>query len=338
MLDIFAKNRLAFVSIFLILGLAYYSNYLQDSERKKIQNWADLNKLVLTKENASINEFKMEFNQSEWNFLRSKLNNLRQFKALNEKHVKRNEIGFDPEYAAELVTYWANSFNWSKNIQYINKYPQFKLTINNGITLHYLRVVTNQNETKRPIQLMLINGWPDVFYNFNKMIDFMNLNSNASYDIVVPSIPGFGHSTPLDKLIDSVQTSEYFDALMRFISDNEKIEYFVHGEGWGSTIATCMAKMYPRRVKGIHITMPIIAPNLRTLFLAVLAQFSPSLILSAEERTLSSSFDKPNFFSNILTKTGYFHYQATRPDTISHGKLFFKLIRVKFLKAILKKD
>ena len=323
MLEIFAKKKLTFVSVFLILGLAVYLNYQGDRERKEIENWAELNKLVLTKENATVNEFKVEFNQSEWDFLKSKLDNTRHFRALNEKHVKRNEIGFDPEYAAELVTYWANSFNWTQIIKYINKYPQFKLTINSETTLHYLRVVTNQNVTKKPIQLLLINGWPDVFYNFNKMIDSLILNSNASYDIVVPSIPGFGYSTPLDKLIDSVETAQYFDALMRFVNKDENTQYFIHGEGWGSTIATCMAKMYPSRVKGIHITMPIIPTNYKTVLLAVLAQFVPSLVLSTEERSLSSSFDKPNFFSNIITKTGYFHYQATRPDTISHGKLFF---------------
>ena len=47
--------------------------------------------------------------------------------------------------------------------------------------------------------------------------------------IIVPSIPGFGYSTPLTKTIDAAETAQYFDALMRFIHNDQDCEYFIHG-------------------------------------------------------------------------------------------------------------
>lgn len=230
MLKTFAKNKVTLSFILLMLGLAIYFSYLEDYNRKAIENWSKQNKIILTMENTSLHDFKVEFNQTEWNILQSKLKNVRHFKALDEKHMKRNEIGFDPEYAAEMVTYWKNEFNWTKHIESINKFPQYKIKINNEITLHFVRTVTNKNnETKTTIKLLLVNGWPDVFYHFNKMIDYIALNSNVSFDIIVPSIPGFGLSTPLYKSIDSVETAQYFDALLRFVNNDENTEYFVHG-------------------------------------------------------------------------------------------------------------
>lgn len=79
--------------------------------------------------------------------------------------------------------------------------------------------------------------------------------------------------------------------------------------------------MYPSRIKGIHLTMPIIEPNLISIVQAIISQFYSKLILTEEElkANMSAGFDKPNFFLDIIKKTGYLHYQATRPDTLAHG-------------------
>ena len=55
-----------------------------------------------------------------------------------------------------------------------------------------------------------------------------------------------GYSTPLKKPFDFIDTAQYFDALMRFVH-NENVQYFIHGEDWGSIIATALAQLYPNR-------------------------------------------------------------------------------------------
>ncbi len=62
------------------------------------------------------------------------------------------------------------------------------------------------------------------------MIEFIEkIFDKQSFDIVVPSLPGYGYSTPLTKNADQLDTAQYFDALMRFIHDDPNCRYFVHG-------------------------------------------------------------------------------------------------------------
>ena len=74
------------------------------------------------------------------------------------------------------------------------------------------------------------------------------------------------------------------------------------GEDWGSVITTYLAKMYPSRVQGIHLTMPIIEPSFVSMIHAIVSQFYSKLILTQQEleANLSASFGKPNFFKDII--------------------------------------
>ena len=112
---------------FIVLILAFIFTFYSSNERENLDEWINSNKIVLTNDNTTLNEFKIEFNQAEWNFLSNKLENTRYYKILDEKKVKRNQFGFDPEFAQLLVDYWRQEFNWSKQIDFLNKYPQFKL-------------------------------------------------------------------------------------------------------------------------------------------------------------------------------------------------------------------
>ena len=62
------------------------------------------------------------------------------------------------------------------------------------------------------------------------MIDFIEkLYDKDSFDIIVPSIPGYGYSTPLRKPVDQVETAQLFDAMMRFVHHDSNCQYYVHG-------------------------------------------------------------------------------------------------------------
>lgn len=231
-LRLIIKNTAIFSVIILALavGFSYYQQFQDEINRDHLEKWSELNKKKLTNDNTKLVSFSVDFNQSEWNFLRLKLENSRHFKVLNEKYVKRNEIGFDPDYAQELVSYWKDEFNWEKRIEFINRYPQYKVLIDNEITIHFSRVLINSNATSEPIKILLLDGWLGSFFGFYKYIDHIKANyKDVSFDIIIPSIPGFGYSTPLDKPIDAVDTAQYFDALIRLVNNDENVKYFVHG-------------------------------------------------------------------------------------------------------------
>jgi hypothetical protein len=83
-----------------------------------------------------------------------------------------------------------------------------------------------------------------------------------------------------------------------------------------------MAKLYPARVKGFHITMPTVPmSNPITLFYGVLAQWYPSLVLNEEELKLGLDYGILNQISFLIRASGYFHIQATKPDTL--GEKYF---------------
>lgn len=92
------------------------------------------------------------------------------------------------------------------------------------------------------------------------------------------------------------------------------------GEDWGSIIAGLMARLYPNRVNGIHITMP--TPKLNdpiSLFYSIIGQISPKLILTKQEFDAGYEFKLTDLIMKMIKQSGYFHYQSTKPDTLAHA-------------------
>ena len=163
------KNTIGISILILVLAivLVFYGNFKEERDRAKMLAWSEENKIVLTKENAHLNEFHIEFDQAEWNLLLLKLNNTRYFTRLDDKYAKRHEHGFDPEYAETLVNYWRTNYDWKKQVDYLNKYPQFKLVVNKEVTIHYLRYITNKNLNQVPKKLIMFDGWPGHFFGMH---------------------------------------------------------------------------------------------------------------------------------------------------------------------------
>lgn len=223
-------------SLILLLAvfIGVYQNYTSLKTVEKITKWAEENKLVFDKTKIKPDEFKIEYNENEWNLLKNKLELTRYFEPLDEKYVKKFEFGFDPEYAKVLVDYWKTKFDWKKQVDYLNRFPQFRVKVND-ITIHYVHFITNKdklvnnNNKIKSIPILLLDGWPGSFFGFYKMIDYMNDNyKDISFNIIVPSIPGYGYSMPLNRPFDYVDTAQHFDALMRLIH-GEDVQYFAHG-------------------------------------------------------------------------------------------------------------
>ena len=301
------------------MAFFYYDNQVTDANFAKLATWSEENKIVVDPKSVAPKAFRVKYDQHEWDLLVRKLELSRFFKPLNDKYVARNEFGFDPEYNEELVAYWKTKFNWTTQVDHLNKYPQYTITIN-GTVIHYVRFITNQNEFQTATPVLLLDGWPGSFFGFYKMIDYMSEHyTETSFDIIVPTIPGYGYSTPLDRPLDSTDTAQLFDALMRFTHGDENCRYFIHGEDWGSVITTVMAKLYPQRVRAVHITMPSVALNPKnpyTLYYSILGSIWPTMILTDEEVNHNFTFSLSKTFFTLLQKTGYFHLQATRPDTL----------------------
>jgi pimeloyl-ACP methyl ester carboxylesterase len=153
--------------------------------------------------------------------------------------------GTDPRYLKELLTYWDENYDWRKQEEELNKYPQFTTAID-GIAIHFVQA-KGKNKNSRP--LLLIHGWPDSFYRFHKIISMLS-EGEHSFDLVIPSIPGFGFSG--HRAVNSDVTAGIFHRLMTDTLGYE--QYFIAGGDMGSVIAKSMANQFPGEVKAIHIT------------------------------------------------------------------------------------
>ncbi len=108
-------------------------------------------------------------------------------------------FGTSPRYLRELTDYWKHRFDWRKQETRLNQLAHFRTTIN-GTGVHFIH---ERGQGPKPLPLLLSHGWPDSFLRFEKIIPMLtNLvayggSADDSFDIVVPSLPGFGFSDAL---------------------------------------------------------------------------------------------------------------------------------------------
>src|SRR5690348_6187108 len=111
------------------------------------------------------------------------------------------QYGTNTAYLKELVAYWIEGYDWRKQERAINAYPQF-LTNVDGVPIHFIHV---RGKGPHPKPLILSHGWPWTFWEYRKVIDPLSDpgahggDTADAFDVVVPSLPGYGFSTPLRK-------------------------------------------------------------------------------------------------------------------------------------------
>ena len=109
------------------------------------------------------------------------------------------EYGTNLAYLKELVDYWIHQYDWRKHEREMNTFSHYKTTIEN-VPIHFIH---EHGKGPKPIPLILSHGWPWTFWDLNKVIRPLadpaafGGDPNDAFDVVVPSLPGYGFSTPL---------------------------------------------------------------------------------------------------------------------------------------------
>jgi pimeloyl-ACP methyl ester carboxylesterase len=209
--------------------------------------------------------------------------------------------GTNLSYLKELCHYWSNDFSWPTQELILNQFEHFK-TDDEDINLHF---IYQKGKGTKNLPLLLIHGWPDSFYRFIKLIPLLIEpdNNGVAFDIIIPSIPGFGFSDiPKEQGIDPIKIASLFNKLM-----NETLGYdafYVHGGDWGASIATQMAIQENEKIKGLHLTN--IPPDL--FFSANFNEFG------YEEKTYLQTVSKWQ-----KAEGAYVAIQSSKPQTIAYG-------------------
>jgi pimeloyl-ACP methyl ester carboxylesterase len=157
-------------------------------------------------------------------------------------------------YLMELVEYWRSTYDWRKQEARLNRYPQFTTQID-GQAIHFLHVRSQEPEA---LPLLLVHSWPGSFVEFIGMISQLTHPSRHNGDpadafhVVIPSIPGFGFSTPVRETgWTTGRTARAFAELMRRLGYKR---YGAHGGDIGAGVAGALNPIEPDRVIGVHVT------------------------------------------------------------------------------------
>jgi len=169
-------------------------------------------------------------------------------------------FGCDPAFLQALCTYWAEEFDAERAAAELNRYPQVRVRVET-MDLHAVHVV-GEAEGRRP--LLLIHGWPGSVYEFYQVIEPLAFPSRHggraedAFDLVIPSLPGFGFSGKPDMPIGARTTARLFDTLMREGLGYER--YRAQGGDWGAGVAAWLALDHPHSVQAIHLTYLLVHP------------------------------------------------------------------------------
>ena len=211
--------------------------------------------------------------------------------------------GIPLEYMKDVHDYWLNSYDWKKREALINQFPGYKTEVD-GLGIHFLHV-RSPNENARP--LIMTHGWPGSVIEFQKVIGPLTDpaahggDPDNAFHLVCPTLPGFGHSDkPTAPGWGIEKTATAWNSLMLKLGYDA---YYAQGGDWGSIVTSEIGIQDLGNCKGIHITMPIVAPDPDTMH----------DLSDLEQRALRMQ----KFYQD--EDSGYSKQQGTRPQTLGYG-------------------
>lgn len=212
-----------------------------------------------------------------------------------------------------LVRYWGSGYDWRKAEARLNALPQFTTKID-GVDIYFIHV-RSRHENALPV--LLTHGWPGSVFEFTNVIGPLTDptayggSAEDAFDVVIPSIPGFGFSgKPTGTGWDPDRIARAWAELMKRLGYTR---YVAQGGDWGAPITSAMARQAPAGLIGIHLNLPATVPP--DVAAALATGSPPPDGLTEEERAV---------FDGLMTYTrqGNSTYNAmmtARPQTIGYS-------------------
>lgn len=205
-------------------------------------------------------------------------------------------------FIRELAEAWSR-FDWRKAEAELNRYPQF-LTEIDGQVIHFLHIRSAEPDA---FPLILTHGWPSSVAEFLDVIGPLTdpkahgLDASLAFDLVIPSLPGFGWSVPLQPGWEAGRTAKAWDVLMKRLGYTR---YGAQGGDVGALVGRELGILAPEGLVGTHVQQIFAFPS------------------GAEgEMEGLSAFEQEGFASlDMFQKyAGYADIQSKRPATLGYG-------------------
>ncbi|MFC7493234.1 MULTISPECIES: epoxide hydrolase family protein [unclassified Nocardioides] len=257
--------------------------------------------------NDQIRPFRIEVPQADVDDLRDRLGRVRWPDRLDGTDPSDRSRGIPDGELAEVLEHWRSSYDWRAHEAALNELPQFTTTIDDQ-PIHFAHVRSGRTDA---VPLLLLHGYPSSFAEFAGIVDdLVEPADGPAFHVVVPSLPGFGFSTPLASAGWTMgRIARAFVELMARLGYEQ---YGVHGGDIGAGVAGMIAGYDEAHVTGVHIvTDPMTAANTAT--------FIPGMAdrLDVDDPTDALILERMDAFTN--DGSGYLAIQQTRPRTIGYA-------------------
>ena len=216
------------------------------------------------------------------------------------------DYGSNLAYLKELVEYWRTKFDWRAQEAKLNAFSHFKSEVD-GLDIHFIH---EKGKGPNPIPLIITHGWPSCFFEMTKIIPLLadpashGGDAADSFDVVAPSLPGFGFSDHAqDRGMEVQRVAGMWNKLMTQNLGYPK--FAAQGGDIGSGVTARLGFAHSDNLYGIHLTSitrptPYLGPG--------------SKPLTDAEQALITQRDK--WFAD---EGGYNHIQGTKPQTLAYG-------------------
>lgn len=174
------------------------------------------------------------------------------------------QYGMKTSVLTEIVDYWGAGYDWRAQEKELNRYDHFMASVED-LDVHFVHVV---GEAKGQRPLLLTHGWPGSVYEFWESIDRLAFPSrfggsaDDAFDLIIPSLPGYGWSGKPDKPIGQKTTARLWDTLMTDVLGYDS--YLAQGGDWGASVSTWLGRNHgPGKggCRAIHLNMIMLRPN-----------------------------------------------------------------------------
>jgi pimeloyl-ACP methyl ester carboxylesterase len=206
----------------------------------------------------------------------------------------------------ELARYWTADYDWRQVEAELNTLPQFKTEID-GEEIHFIHVKSGHEDA---LPLIITHGWPGSIIELLGVIGPLadptahGGSAEDAFDLVLPSLPGYGFSAEPTQLGWNVgRVAGAWAELMHRLGYTR---YVAQGGDVGAAVTDAIGRQAPEGLLGIHMN----------LLLAGLAGGYPSTDPTPEEQ---AALDAIHTFRT--SGNGYLIEQNTRPQTIGYGLL-----------------
>jgi pimeloyl-ACP methyl ester carboxylesterase len=205
----------------------------------------------------------------------------------------------------KLARFWVTDYDWRKAEARLNALPQFTTKID-GVEIHFIHV---KSAHENALPLIMTHGWPGSVIEFLETVgpltDPTSHGGNAedAFDLVLPSIPGYGFSgEPTELGWGPGRVAQAWAELMQRLGYTH---YVAQGGDVGASVTDAMGRQAPKGLIGIHTNLLVTG-------------------LGGGEHPSDTDEEKAALAALATFRAsgfGYFLEQATRPQTIGYALL-----------------